>query len=262
MMRYLRLYAAFIRFSFSKAMEFRIDFFFRIGMDIIWNIVNISFFWILYQHTPLLGGWTFDQMLVFAGGVFVVDAVHMTLFSNNMWWLPTYINKGDVDYHLVRPVSSLFVLSVRDFAANSFVNLLMACGILTWVLARYPGKLGAASILLFLVLLLVGVVLHYALSMLFIIPTFWLHASGGLREILWATEQYMTRPHGIFQGWMARILVSILPFGLIVSFPTRILFEGPSPTLLAHMFAVTGVVFFLMTSLWRAGLRAYSSASS
>src|SRR5689334_21015661 len=85
MMRYLRLFAAFVRFSFSKSLEFRLDFFFRIGMDIIWNIVNISFFWLLYQHTPVLGGWTFDQMLIFMGGVFVVDAMHMTLFSNNIW---------------------------------------------------------------------------------------------------------------------------------------------------------------------------------
>ena len=262
MTRYLRLFAAFVRFSFSKALEFRIDFFFRIGMDILWNIVNISFFWILYQHTPLLGGWTFDQMLIFASAVFVVDALQMTLFSNNIWWLPTYINRGDVDYHLVRPVSSLFILTLRDFAANSFVNLLVACGILTWTLARYPTELGASAILLFIVCLLVGVVLHYALTLLFTIPTFWLHASNGLREVFWATEQYMTRPYGIFRGWMARLLVSILPYALIVSFPVRILFEGASAALLLHLLLVTGLAFFLMVRLWRAGLRAYSSASS
>jgi len=261
-MRYLRLFAAFVRFSFSKSLEFRLDFFFRIGMDIIWNIVNISFFWLLYQHTPLLGGWTFDQMLIFMGGVFVVDAIHMTLFSNNIWWLPTYINRGDVDYHLVRPVSSLFILSFRDFAANSFVNLLVACGIFTWTLARYPGHLGAPAIFLFVILLLVGEALHYGLTLLFTIPTFWLHASNGLREIYWATEQYMTRPHVIFRGWMARILVSILPFGLIVSYPVRILFEGASPALLLHLMLVTALTLLLMLRVWRAGLRAYSSASS
>jgi ABC-2 type transport system permease protein len=69
MTRYLRLYASFLRFSFSRAMEFRLDFCFRIGMDIVWNLVNLSFFWVLYQHTQVLGGWTFDQMLVFLGGV-------------------------------------------------------------------------------------------------------------------------------------------------------------------------------------------------
>ena len=63
--------------------------------------------------------------MVFVGSVFVADALIMTVFSNNLWWLPIYVNRGDVDYYLVRPVSSLFMLSLRDFAANSFLNLLM-----------------------------------------------------------------------------------------------------------------------------------------
>jgi ABC-type uncharacterized transport system permease subunit len=154
------------------------------------------------------------------------------------------------------------MLSFRDFAANSFVNLLVGCGIFTWALLRYPGHLGAPAIALFIAMLLVGEVLHYALTLLFTIPTFWLHASSGLREIYWATEQYMQRPYGIFNGWMARVLVSILPFALIVSFPVRILFEGASPTLLLHLLLVAAITLFVMIRVWNAGVRSYSSASS
>jgi len=261
-MRYLRLYLHFLRFSFSRAMQFRLDFFFRIFMDLVWNLVNLGFFWVLYQHTPLLGGWTFDQMLVFLGGVFVYDAINMTVFASNMWWLPFAINKGDLDYHLVRPVPPLFMLSLREFAANSFVNLLVAAAILTWCLTRYPHRLSPASIGLFLALLMVGVLLHYSLNMIFLIPTFWMHAAGGLREIFFAMEQYATRPYGIFRGWLARLLTTVLPFALVVSFPTRALFEGLSLGLLLHMLGVTAAAFLAMVAFWKAGLRAYTSASS
>ena len=122
MWRYLRLYLNFLRFSFSRAMEFRVDFFFRVGMDTIWYAIHLTFFTVLFRHTGLLGGWDFDQCLIFAASLFVADAIQMTVFSNNMWWLPIYVNKGDLDYYLVRPVSSLFFLSVRDFAANSFLR--------------------------------------------------------------------------------------------------------------------------------------------
>ena len=262
MIRYLRLYACFLRFSFSRAMEFRLDFFFRIGMDLVWNVVNLAFFWIIYRHTTLLGGWTFDQMLVFTGGVFVYDALNMTVFASNMWWLPFAINKGELDYHLTRPVSPLFFLSVREFAANSFLNLLVASGILAWTLLRYPEPLGAGAIVFYLALLLVGVLLHYFLNMIFLIPTFWMHSSSGLREIFFSMEQYVTRPHGIFQGWLARMLVTIIPFALIVSFPTRALFEGFNVSLVLHMLGVTLVAFVVMKLLWNAGVRTYSSASS
>ena len=262
MIRYLRLYAHFIRFSFTRAMQFRFDFFFRIGMDTLWYAHHLAFFWILYRHTPMLGGWTLDQMFIFAGGVFLVDAIQMTMVSNNTWMLPIYVNKGDLDYYLVRPVSSLFFLSLRDFAANSFVNLLMAIGLFSWALARYPGPLGAGAIAVYVGLLLMGALLHFSMHMIFIIPVFWLHTSGGLREVFWALDRYTQRPHGIFTGWVRRMLVSLLPFALIVSFPTTALFEGLTWKLFVHLAGVTAVAFLLMVFIWTRGLRAYASASS
>ena len=73
----------------------------------------------------------------------------MTFFANNMWKLPLAVNRGDLDYHLVRPVSTLFFVSLRDFAANSFVNLLMAVGVLVWAVSVHPTPLPAWRIALF-----------------------------------------------------------------------------------------------------------------
>ena len=112
--RYLRLYLSFVRFSFSRAMEFRVDFFFRVVMDVVFYAMQLAFFTVLYRHTELVGGWDLDQILIFVSGFFLVDALHMTIFASNMWWLPMMVNKGDLDYYLVRPVSSLFFLSLRD----------------------------------------------------------------------------------------------------------------------------------------------------
>jgi len=105
---------------------------------------------VLFLHTPLFGGWNADQMLVFLSALFLADALNMTVFASNMWWLPFFVNRGDLDYYLVRPVSSLFFLSLRDFAANSFVNLLLTLAFVVWVLWSYPGSLGMGRILLFL----------------------------------------------------------------------------------------------------------------
>ena len=49
MRRYLRLYAYFLRFSFSRAMEFRFDFFFRIVMDLVWYVMHLVFFRVLFK---------------------------------------------------------------------------------------------------------------------------------------------------------------------------------------------------------------------
>jgi ABC-2 type transport system permease protein len=262
MVRYLRLYVYFLRFSFSRAMEFRVDFFFRVVMDALWYAVHLAFFTVIFQHTGLLGGWNFDQVLIFASALFFTDALQMTVISNNMWWLPIFINRGDLDYYLVRPVSSLFFLSLRDFAANSFLNLVLAAAIVVWALARYPDPLGAGAVLLFLVLLLAGAFVMYIMTMLFIIPTFWMQSRAGLRELGWSMGRFGSRPHRIYTGWVYRILVSVLPFAFVASYPVKGLLEGMTPEDLLHTAAIVVGGFLLVVFFWRKGLRAYASASS
>ncbi|MCA8920788.1 MAG: ABC-2 family transporter protein [Planctomycetes bacterium] len=262
MTRYLRLYASFLRFSFSRSLEFRLDFFFRVGMDALWYAVHLVFFGVLFQHTGALGGWNLDQVLVFAAALFFVDAIYMTVFSNNMWMLPILINRGDLDYYLVRPVSPLFFLSVRDFAANSFLNLVLAVSILAWALLRYPEPLPLLSVAAFGVLLLLGALLTYTMGMLFTIPIFWLHSKSGLREVGWSLGRLGARPHRIYTGWTRTLLLTLLPYAFVASYPVYVLFNGPSWQALAHTAAVVGGAFTLMVLFWRQGLRAYSSASS
>lgn len=262
MLRYLRLYIYFVRFSFSRAMEFRLDFTFRIFMDIIYYVVNIAFYRIIFQHTSLLGGWTEEQMMVFIAAYLCVDALQMTLFSNNMWWLPIFINKGDLDYYLIRPVSSLFFLSLRDFAANSFVNLTFALGIFVWAIVQYSMPVSLAQIFYFGMLLLNGTFIYYLVRMVMVIPIFWTHAGRGFEQIFWNFTRFMERPDRIFTGWVRRILVTILPFSLMASYPARLFLEEFDWFILAHLIVVTMLFFLGVLVFWRQGLRAYSSASS
>jgi ABC-2 type transport system permease protein len=262
MARYLRLYGAFLKFSFGRAVQFRLDFFFRVGMDLLWYAQYLLFFDVLYAHTGTIGGWTREQGLVFTGALFVVDALQMTVFANNLWAIPTLINGGDLDYHLVRPVSSLFMASLRDFSVNSFLNLLMAIGVLVWALVSYSQPLPAAHVALFVVLLLAGLLVHYVLHILSVIPVFWTQSPSGFRELFWTVDPAMARPIDVYRGWVRRILTTVLPLGIIVSFPCRLLFEGPSFGLVAHVLGVAAVGLGVVVVLWRRGLRAYASASS
>ena len=262
MLRYLRLYLHFLRFSFSRAMEFRVDFVFRIVMDLVFYGVSLAFFSVIYRHTQLLGGWNYDQVLVFTCGYFVVNALQMSIFSNNMWYFPVLVNRGDLDYYLVRPASTLFFVSLRDFAADSFVNLLAALSLLAWALLRYPHPLGAGSLLVYLVLLVNGTLLYYILHMLFNLPVFWMHQNEGLRSIFYHMTEFMNRPDRIFSGMGRVVLTTILPLALVASYPARILFEGAQPMRLLELTCVTLGLTLLMLVIWRLGLRSYASASS
>jgi ABC-2 type transport system permease protein len=262
MKRYFRLYLHFLRFSISKAMEFRLDFTFRIVMDILYYAVNILFFKVIFLHTPMLAGWTEEQMMIFVSCYILVDAISMTVFSSNMWWLPYHINRGELDFHLIRPVSPLFFVSLKEFSANSFMNLIIAVGIFAYTLITYSLPYTGWEVLLLVGLILNGTLIYYCCQMLMILPVFWTQSSKGFMDLFFSMGIAMERPDRIYKGWLRAVFTILLPFALIASFPARLFIEKFDWATFLHLVAVTLGLWMVMLFFWRRGLRVYSSASS
>ncbi len=261
-MRYFHLYLHFIRFSFSKAFQFRLDFFFRIFMDVIYYAINILFFKVLFLHANTIGPWNDSQVTVFICGYLLMDSIYMTVFSNNLWWFPYYINKGDLDYYLVRPVSSLFFLTLRDFAANSFVNFLMAVGLFIWSLTHLDSPIVAWKLVLYILCLINGAVLYSAFYLFSVLPVFWTKSPRGLAELYWKTAHMAERPDHIYKGWIRRILRSVFPMAILASFPARLFLGEFDWIIFGNIVAVTFGTCLTLYFIWKRALMNYTSASS
>jgi len=261
-MRYMRLYIYFLQFSFSKAFNFRVDFFFRIFMDIIFYTIQFLFFKVLYLHTNTLAGWNIEQMSLFIAAYIFVDALNMTIFSTNCWWLPIYINRGDLDYYLTKPVSTLFFLSFKEFAANSFVNLLIATGLLVTMLTQYSVELSAWKIFIFIILLINGAAIYYLTHLLFLLSVFWTGSPRGFGDLFFSAAPIVERPDKIFKGSIRFVFLYIMPFSLMASYPARYLMEENANSIIITIICITTALFSVVQIVWRRGLRVYSSASS
>lgn len=260
--RYLRLYGYFLRFSFSRSAEFRIDFLFRIVMDFLYYGAHFVFFSVLFRHSPTIGGWNQHQMNLFLGTIFLVDGLHMTLFSNNLWPLPMLVNKGDFDYYVLRPVSSLFMVSLRDVAINSAVNLLGAIVLMIVFIVQSPDTFGFLKLFTYASFVICGLMLSFLLRMLCILPVFWTQSPRGLENFYFSLTHVSERPDRIYTGWVRRTLTTVLPFGLIYSYPARILADAWSWPVFFRMIGVTGVFAMIIAFLWNRATQAYGSASS
>jgi ABC-2 type transport system permease protein len=201
-------------------------------------------------------------MKSFVASYLLVDAINMTIFSTNMWWLPHYINRGDLDYYLIRPVSPLFFLSLSEFAANSFVNLIIALGFFIFSIATYSLPWDLLGLLALITLLINGVLVHYCIQMIMILPVFWTQSSRGFVDLFYTLGLAMERPDRIFKGWLRVLFTVILPFALIASFPVKVFIEGFETGIIIHISIVSVALWIVMLSIWRWGLRIYSSASS
>lgn len=262
MIRYLRLYKYFVEMSFGKATAYRFDFWCRILMDLAYYAISIAFFKILFLKTSNIGGWTEAQVFVFVGAHVLLDAMQMTFFSGNIWGIPGIINSGELDHYLVKPVSTLFILSLKDFAVNSCLNLFVAGGFLAWALHKYPDPFTFGQLCMFLFLLLNGLFLYYCMRLIFALPVFWTNAPYAFERVFLSLLPFMERPDGLFRGPVRVLIMTVLPFALMTSVPARIFFEGLTLDRALHIGCVTVSFFFIIQFIWRSGLKIYGSASS
>lgn len=262
MLRHARIYLSCIKFSWSKALEFRLDFWFRVIMDAVYYAMNVGFYLVLFSKTASIGGWTKEEAMVFVGAYLTVDAINMTLFSNNTFQIAQLINKGHMDYYLIKPVSSLFFLSIREFAAGSFLNLLMAIGLMFWAICQLPVPMGVGQSLLLCVLVLNGALLFLFGTLMFTIPSFYVQSGRGFTPTYYVFARFMERPDQIFRGTWRLFLMTVLPFSLMASVPVRIATGNGSWQLVGLLILVTAGQFWLVRTLWYRALRNYSSASS
>lgn len=262
MLRYLRLYRYFLLFSFSKSLTFRFDFTFRIFMDLIFYVILFMFFKVIYTQTPYLGGYSESEILLFAASVCFMDAFNMTFFASNAWWFPIFVNNGDFDYYLTRPVSPLFFASLKEFAANSFINLLITSAMMAWALHQLPESSSLLSIVLFFILLINGCILHHVIHMLFLLPVFWTQSPRGFDSLYYAMTRIIEKPDQIFNKKFRMIFTYIMPIMLVVSLPVKTFLRGFGTTDLMTIIAVTVIFWTFFLYAWKISLKHYSSASS
>lgn len=255
---------SFVRFGFSRALEFRIDFLLRIVMDCFYYAANFLFFRTVLLHTPSVAGWTEAQMMIFVSTFIFCDAVVMTLFSDNNHAFAMLINQGQLDYLLVRPVEPLFIATTRSFAAASFGNFVIASGILGWAVASYPAPIALEHALAYGLALVLGIILWQGMAVLLIyVPAFWTHSVAGFTELNFALHRVAERPDGIYRGrWLRVLLTTLLPYAAMASFPARILFGDDPWHFLGRMAVAVVIVSLLVWGAWAKGLKAYASASS
>ena len=260
--RHWRTYLALVRFSLSRTMEFRFDLFFRFFMDCMFYALSIAFFEIIFLHTGTLAGWQRHEVLFFVSGALLLDGLFMTTIARNVWELPRLINRGELDFQIIRPVSTLFFVMSRHFEFSSFLNVLVALGIMFYAGSLFPDPFSLYQVLGFAFLLLNGFILMTALRMFTVLPVFWTHSELGFHMLYMSLEQVMERPEVIFRGVTHIIFTTILPFLIMTSFPARWFFGVLSWWEVLYAVSLSVFFFSFMVFIWQRGLRIYSSASS
>src|SRR5215467_15206633 len=111
-------------------MSFKSNFLLWIVVELLWFGLQLSFIAVLYLHTDRIGTWTKWQVVMLIGGSHFIQQMFQAFFLINCTNLSELIRTGKLDFLLLLPVNTRFVVSLRQVALGAFVNATFALAVM------------------------------------------------------------------------------------------------------------------------------------
>ena len=260
-LKYLRLYLAFFRASATADLEFRANIAIKTITEALWYAAQITSFAVIYQHTDHIGQWSWPEMRVFLGILFLVDAIYMVTFSNNLDNFSETVRKGTLDLLLAKPVNSQFMVSLQRASVANLATFWMSISWLVWSMAQLEGFSWPRALWL-LVAIPAGTMIFYSLRFLFSTMAVLYTRVESVNYLWYNFYRLGLRPDTIYVPWLKIILLTVVPVGLIASVPARLVLGLAQSWLALWLLLVACILTYASHLFWQATLRRYTSASS
>lgn len=260
---YLGLYRMLWRNSVIREMSFKLNFVLWIVVEMLWFAMQLCFMAVLYSQTDSIAGWSRWQVVLLVGCSHLVQQIFTALFLSNVTDLSELIRTGRMDFLLLLPVNTRFLVSFRKVDLGAFVNAASAVAVIVYALHQLNHVPGIAQIVGFVVLCAAGTVVHYSLIFLLATAAFWTVRAQGIVWGYYNLFNIARLPASAFRGAYKALFTFVVPILLVSNVPARLLSNRmESPADMGMLLAMTVVCFGVSDVVWRYSLRRYTSASS
>ncbi|PTY04135.1 hypothetical protein DB346_04915 [Verrucomicrobia bacterium LW23] len=262
MSRYLNLWLAQIRYSLARELMFKANFILWIIVDLSWFCLQLAFVEVLYFKVDSVAGWSKWEMVLLVSTAHLIHQLFSAFLLINLYQLPEHIRTGKLDFYLIQPVSTQFLVSTRQFDMGGMVNCLIAIVLCIYAAMQVPVEFSISNVVLYILMVMTGVVVHYSLMLALMTLAFWITKAQGLVNVYYNAFQFSRIPREAVKGVFRFIFTWIFPMLLVANVPVDVWIHG-NPWPQAFIFVGLATMLFAMSAVFfQFGLSRYSSASS
>jgi len=169
---------------------------------------------------------------------------------------------GSLDYTLLQPAPSLFLVTFTRIVIWRLADLLLAIGLVIVGLRMSGDSVTLPRLVSFALLLTGGMAIFYSLWIVMMAFTFWFIKFDNNVTILHALLEAGRYPATVYPPWLRLIVTFVVPVAVTTTVPVQALRGELIAWQVAGFLAVAVVILALALQMWRAGVRRYSGASS
>lgn len=291
--QYGRVWITFLRNSLIREMTFRGNLLITIVTRGFWFAAQLILFDIIYQNVNSINDWTREEYFAFMATGMLINAFVETFFMPNCANFSELIRNGNLDFVLLKPIDTQFLVSFEkvnlamlnqvllagallfyslfqiadvELIRNTFQNLIQSG---QWLLIFTICCQGAGQILMYCLLLAIGVAFFYSLMIALASSSIWFGRNQGLYDFWFYITVFARYPRSIYSGSPTGEVLQfaftyVIPILLVVTVPSRVLLSKalePSWITLVGIF-VTLALLVISRYIFNWSLNSYRSASS
>ena len=280
---YLKVFLTFARNSLIRDMSFRTNFILQCLSSMSWALMNFALFKIIYRFTDSIGrdsGWQENEFFIFLGTIWVINSLIQTFFMANAQEFSELIRTGKLDFALLKPIDTQFLISFPRVNWSQVPNGLLGLGLILYSARELyldSGKglvLSPMTVGAFLFFVFCGAIIMYSVMIVLASTSIWLGRNQHLYNFWFYITNFYRYPMEIYQrnsiGWtLWGTFTFVVPILVVSNIPARFLaqplghpFKAWELGLAAYaVFATLGSLF---ASRWifKQALKSYRSASS
>ncbi len=290
---YGRVWITFLLNSLIREMTFRGNLLITIVTRGFWFAAQLILFDIIYQNVNSINDWSREDYFAFMATGMLINAIVETFFMPNCANFSELIRNGDLDFVLLKPIDTQFLVSFEKVNLAMLNQVLLAGALLCYSLLHlsnlelvlstlqnmiYSGEWsaiweicyqGTLQILMYCLLLAVGVAFFYSLMIALASSSIWFGRNQGLYDFWFYITVFARYPRSIYSGSPTGEIIRfafsyIIPILLVVTVPSRLLLSKalePSWITLVSVF-ITLALLFISRYIFNWSLNSYRSASS
>ena len=261
--RYASVYAIFLRYRTMMMATYRISFFIEFVIEIGYVVWIIIFFNVILYNINGIAGWSRSEVM-FLIGLSIIFGELMTglVYVWNTRIIPEKVQSGEMDFALVKPINTQFLLTASQIYPSSFIAVFVGFFVVAQTLPEVASAITIVSLITGTLIFICALVIGYCILTILSSLTIVFIGADFLTRISFNLFYFGSRPHQIYFGVLKFIFFLIIPVVFLASVPADVILRGGSLWYLPLAMIVATAFFILTKIIWEQMIARYSSASS
>lgn len=266
---YRRVFRALVSNALAREMTLRGSFVLTMFTRGFWFAAQLMLFEIIYGNVQNINGWTKYEFFVFMATGMIINTLIEALFMPNCANFSELIRTGNLDFVLLKPIDTQFLVSCEKLDLGALSYLLLSGSLLYWGVSHLEQPITAGHFIAYVGLIGVGVACFYSLMITLAALSVFFGRNQGLYDFWFYITIFARYPRDIYQnfwqGEIIHVLFSyVIPILLIVTVPASVMAQKLMQPgwLWVVLIGLTGAGLFVSRRIFRWAIDNYRSASS